>query len=61
MAFWKKRKREPEPDVIRFENLQKLSAAAQELEQEYAGDSEAVAFLQDVHVWAVRKMIDELE
>lgn len=59
MAFWKKR--EPEPDVIRFDNLKKLSDAAKELAQAFDSDPEAVTFLQDVWDWAVRRMIDELE
>ena len=52
---------EPDPDVIRFDNLKKMNDVAKALAQDCAGDPEALAFLQKVRDWVVRKMIDELE
>lgn len=59
MGFWKKR--EPEPDELRFEALKQLRRVADELEKSYADNPEALAFLKEVQDWVARRMIDELE
>lgn len=59
MAFWKRR--EPEPDELRMKNLSDLCAAATALVDLYPENPETQQYLQEVHDWAVRRMIDELE